>query len=84
MEYEVCVEGIQLQYFSEFKYFGVCFEQAGDIRSLVNFRGLQLECTRILHESFLIPILMYGRRRRGLGIELYRWTNSKVCRVSGE
>ena len=33
---------------------------AGDIRSLVNARGLQLECARVLHESLLVPVLMYG------------------------
>ena len=34
---------------------------AGAIRSLVNARNLQLECTRVLHESLLVPVLMYGR-----------------------
>ena len=29
---------------------------AGEIRSLVNATGLQLECTRVLHESLLIPV----------------------------
>ena len=30
------------------------------IRSLVNGRGLQLECARVLHETLLVPVLMYG------------------------
>ena len=30
------------------------------IRSLVNARGLQLECARVLHESLFVPVLMYG------------------------
>ena len=30
------------------------------IRSLVNTRGLQLECARVLHKSLLVPTLMYG------------------------
>ena len=29
------------------------------IRSLVNAKGLQLECARVLHESLLIPVLTY-------------------------
>ena len=32
------------------------------IRSLVNARGLQLECAKVLHESSLVPVLMYGRQ----------------------
>ena len=34
--------------------------EAGVIRSLVNAMSLQLECTRVLHESFLVTVLMYG------------------------
>ena len=30
---------------------------AGVIRSLVNARSLQLDCARVLHESFLVPVL---------------------------
>ena len=33
---------------------------AGAFRSLVNARSLQLECTRVLHESLLVPVLTYG------------------------
>ena len=33
---------------------------AGAIRSLVNARDLQLACARILHETLLIPVLVYG------------------------
>ena len=33
---------------------------AGAIRSLVNARDLQLECTRVLHETLLVRVLMYG------------------------
>ena len=32
----------------------------GAIRSLINISGLQLECDRVLHETFLVPVLMYG------------------------
>ena len=32
----------------------------GAIRSLVNARGLQLECARVLHETLLVPVFMYG------------------------
>ena len=30
------------------------------IRSLVNARDLQLECAKVLHEIFLVPVLIYG------------------------
>ena len=53
---------------------------AGAISSLLNARGLQLECARIFHESLLVPVLMYGSEkmiRNGLGV--YRWTTSEVC-----
>ena len=33
---------------------------AGAIRSLVNAMGLQLQCERVLHETFLVPILLYN------------------------
>ena len=33
---------------------------AGAIKSLVNVKGLSIECTRVLHESMLLPVLMYG------------------------
>ena len=33
---------------------------AGAIRSLVNAMGLQLEYTRLLNESLLLPVLIYG------------------------
>ena len=32
---------------------------AGTIRSKVNARDLQLECTKVLHETLLVPVLMY-------------------------
>ena len=32
---------------------------AGAIKFLVNARDLQLECARVLHETLLVPILMY-------------------------
>ena len=35
---------------------------AGAIRSLVNARDLQLECARVLHETLLVPVLMYGSK----------------------
>ena len=33
---------------------------SGVNRSLVNGRGLQLECARVLHKILLVPFLMYG------------------------
>ena len=32
----------------------------GAIRSLGNAGDLQLECARVLHETLLVPVLMYG------------------------
>ena len=45
---------------------------AGVIRSLVNARDLQLECSRVFGETLLVPVLIYGsetcygKRRRDL------------------
>ena len=36
---------------------------AGAIRFLVNARGLQLECPRVLHESLLVSVLPYGSEK---------------------
>ena len=33
---------------------------AGTTRSLVNARDLQLECARVMHETLLVPVFMYG------------------------
>ena len=33
---------------------------AGDIRSLVNAMDLQLGCARVLPETLLVPVLMFG------------------------
>ena len=33
---------------------------AGAIKFLVNARYLQLECARVLQETLLVPVLMYG------------------------
>ena len=55
----------------------------GDIRSLVNARGLQFECARMLHEGLFVTVLFHRNKRmirrekdrsRFLGLRLYRWT----------
>ena len=33
---------------------------AGAIKSLVNAKSLSFECIRVLHESMLVPALLYG------------------------
>ena len=33
---------------------------AGAIRFLVNVKGLKLECTRLLNETLLVSVFMYG------------------------
>ena len=65
---------------------------AGVIRSLVNARDLQLQCARVLHETLLVPILMYGRDnvmnnlRRLLGIRRMDTVQNsgirELCRVA--
>ena len=35
---------------------------AGAIRSLVNARGLELECSRVLNVTLLVPVLSYGSK----------------------
>ena len=39
---------------------------AGAIRSIANARELQLECTRVLHETLIVPFLKYGSEVRML------------------
>ena len=36
---------------------------AGAIRSLVNARDLQLECSRVLRETLFVPVLIYRSER---------------------
>ena len=58
---------------------------AGDIRSLVTARDLQLVCARVLHEILLMPVLLYGsetmiwKKKERSGIRA-----SEVFWVSGE
>ena len=35
-------------------------KSAGTIRSLVNFWSLQLDCGKVLYETLLMPVLVYG------------------------
>ena len=34
------------------------------IKSLINARGLQPECVRVVHEALLMPVLLYGNETR--------------------
>ena len=47
---------------------------AGAIRSLDNAKDLQLEYVRVLHETLLVPILMYGS-------ETDLWKEKERCRT---
>ena len=52
---------------------------AGAIRFLINARSLEVDCVRVLHESLLVPVLMYDsetREERSRELGLYRWTTS--------
>ena len=46
---------------------------AAAIRSLVNDSGQQLECSRVLNETLLVPVLIYGS-------ETIKW-NEKMSRT---
>ena len=46
------------------------------IRSLVKGRSLRLECTRVLHETFLVHVLMYRK-------ETMTWRDSEWFRIRG-
>ena len=39
--------------------------KVSQIRSKVNAKGLQLECTRVLHQAFLVSFLLYGSENGG-------------------
>ena len=49
---------------------------AGDIRSLLNARSLQLECAKVLHESLLVPVLTFGS-------ETMIWREKERARIRG-
>ena len=49
-------------------------KNGGAIRSLVNARSLQLVCARALHESLLLPVLMYGT-------ETVIWREKEMSRI---
>ena len=89
---KVHVDKIRLEHVLEFKHLGCILDEpgtdepefirkvtsrrrvAGAIRSLVNARDL--------HETLLVPVIMYGSetmRRRLLELGLYRCTTSKDC-----
>ena len=76
LECKVHVDGISLEDVSEFKFLGCVLDGtdgtecsrkvasgmrvAGAIRFPVSARDLQLVCARDLHETLLVPVLMYG------------------------
>ena len=49
---------------------------AGAIRSLVNARGLQPECARVLDEILLVPVLTYGS-------DTMIWKENEKSRIRG-
>ena len=51
--------------------------------SLVNDKSLQLECVRVLHESFLLPIIMYGSETMILREEKSRIRTVQMDNLSG-
>ena len=71
LDYEVCVNRIRLEDFSQFKYLGCVLDESGTdeaecsrkvadaIWSPVNARDFQTDCARILHETLFVPVLTY-------------------------
>ena len=62
---------------------------AAAIRSLVNDKSLQLECATVLHDSLLVPVLMYGSetviwKKERSRLKAVQMDNLEVCWVSGE
>ena len=51
-------------------------EVASAIRPLINVRGLQVECVRVLHEELIIPLLLYNR-------ETMIWREKERSRITG-
>ena len=47
---------------------------AGAIRSLVNAKDLQVQCARVLHETWLVPVVMFGS-------ETMLWQEKKRSRI---
>ena len=57
----------------------------GAMKSLVNARGLQLECAKVLHETLLVLVLMSGsetmiwKEMKKFRIRAVQWTTLDVC-----
>ena len=58
----------------EFKYLGCVLDESGTDETECLMRGLQLEYTRVLHETLLMPVLMYGS-------ETMIWKESDSSRI---
>ena len=56
------------------------------VKSLDNARDLQLECARVLHETFLVPLIIYGvrqcygKRRRDVGLGCTEGQPQRIAR----
>ena len=53
------------------------------IRSLVNAKDLQLECARVLHETLLVLVLMYGSETMLWKEERYRISAVQMDNLRG-
>ena len=51
-----------------------CRRVAHAVRSLVNVRSMQLECSKVLQKSFLVPVFAYGS-------ETMIWREEKRSRI---
>ena len=72
LDCEVHVDGVCLEHASKFKYLGCVLNKSGTDRAecsgrvasacrpLVSARDLQIEYSRVLHETLLVPVLTYG------------------------
>ena len=85
LEYEVCINEICLEHVFKFKYLGYVLDESDEAecsRKVVsgkkdaNAKSMQLECVRILHESLLEPVHMYGS-------ETMIWRKKEGSRIRG-
>ena len=68
LDCEVQVDGTHLEHVLE-------WQVEGAIMSLINARNLQMECARVLNETFLVPVLTYGR-------EIMLWEEEEISRIA--
>ena len=83
MEYEICVDGVQLEHVSEFKYFGCVLDKSGTdeavcCKNVVRRRRRVasdirfLVNVRVLHKLLVMYVIMYGS-------DTMIWKGEQLC-----